>query len=207
MKFNELRKYLLKYPIFTIGDILKWFSETNYQTLKVELNKWVEKGFLKKIKRGLFWFSEIEIKDNFYFVEKILPPSYITLETALNYYSIIPDVPQTVTCVTPLTTRKFNTPFGVYFYRHIKKEYFFGFRTIYSEDKKFFYNIALPEKALLDFIYFNLKRLKDIESFQEERFSFDKNFAWNRFLEMSLIFTNKKINQIAKEIRKKYEPR
>lgn len=207
MKFNELRKKLLKYPVFTIRDVLKWFPKTNDKTLKVELNKWIEKGYLKKIKRGIFWFPEIEIEDNFYLVEKILFPSYISLESALNYYGIIPDIPQITTCLTSLTTRKFKTPLGNYFYHHIKKDYFFGFRTIYSQDKRFFYNIALSEKALLDFIYFNSKQLKNLKDFKEERFFFEQSFSWSKFLKMSKIFKDKKIYQIAKEIKKEYSPR
>ena len=160
MKFEQLRQKILNHPIFTFNDILKWFPDSNAPTLKVQLNLWIKKGYLQKVKRGLFYLTEAGVKDNFYLAEKILSPSYISLESALNYYSIIPDVPFIVTCTTPLTTRKFETFAGRYFYHHIKKEYFFGFKTIYSPDKNFFYNIATPEKALLDFIYFNLYKFK-----------------------------------------------
>jgi len=200
MRFELLRKKISQYPLFTFADILKWFPEVNLFTLKVDLNKWIKKGYLKKIKKGLFWFPEVEISDQFYLAEKLLSPSYISLETALNYYGIIPDISQKVISLTPLTTRKFKTIFGDFWFCHIKKDYFFGFKSVYSNDKKFFYNIAVPEKALLDFIYFNLKRLKEIEDFSEERFCFDNFFSWKTCFEMAKVFQNKRVFEITKKI-------
>ena len=205
MRFELLRKKISQYPVFTFTDILKWFPEVNLSTLKVDLNKWIKKGYLRKIKKGLFWFPEVEIPDQFYLAEKLLSPSYISLETALNYYGIIPDVPQKVISLTPLTTRKFKTIFGDFWFCHIKKDYFFGFKSVYSDDKRFFYNIAVPEKALLDFIYFNLKRLKEIKDFSEERFCFDKFFSWKTCLKMAKVFQNKKVFEITKKIYQFYE--
>ena len=205
MKFEELRQKALKQPVFAFNDILKWFPKSKEAVLKVQLNLWVKKGYLQKIKRGLFHLAEVGIEDNLYLAEKILSPSYISLESALNYYSIIPDVPFTVTCITPLTTRNFTTISGQYNYHHIKKEYFFGWQTIYEYNKKFFYNIACPEKALLDFIYFNLSRFKNMQGIEEERLYFEKDFLWGKFLKMSKMFKNEKIYQAAKNLKKLYE--
>ena len=203
MRFEQLRQKIIKYPLFTSADVLKWFPKTDIKILKTQLSQWLDKGYLRKIKRNLFYLAEIEISDQFYLAEKILSPSYISLESALNYYSIIPDIPQSVTLVSPLITRKFATPLGKFYYYHLKPDYFFGFKTIYSPDKKFFYNIASQEKALLDFIYFNLMRLKKLENFEEERFYFSRGFSWPKFLKMSKVFKNKNIYKIAKKI--KYE--
>lgn len=202
MQFEKLRKKIINYPIFTFSDLLKWFPEENPNTLKLEVSQWQKKGYLQRVKRGLYFLSEAEIQDSLFVASRIYTPSYISLETALNCYGLIPDVAQMITCVTPLTTAEFKTPFGTFFYRHLKSDYFFGFKTIRSKDRKYSYEIALPEKALLDFIYFNLSRFSKMESFEEERFEFGKDFNWPLFLKMAKIFKNKKILEIAKNIKK-----
>lgn len=205
MIFRELRKRIIDYPLFTFNDILKWFPDVNPKTLEVQIHQWKKRGEIEKIKKGLYWFKEKEIEDKFYLVEKLYFPSYVSLESALNYYGIIPDIPQMVTSVTPLITRKYKTPFGTFLFRHLKKDYFFGFRTVKSKkEKNFFYNIATPEKALLDFLYFNLKRFTQEKSFKEERFSFDKDFHWPLFLKMADSFNNKTIKELALSLEKEY---
>jgi len=205
MQFNSLREKIIDYPVFGFSDILKWFPKENPQILKLQINQWQKKGYLQRIKRGLYFFSEAKIKDHFFVANRIYTPSYISLETALNCYSIIPDIPQMLTCVTPLTTAKFKTPFGVFFYHHLKSDYFFGFETVKSQGEKYSYAIALPEKALLDFIYFNLPRFSKMESFEEERFEFEKDFRWPLFIKMAKVFKNKKILGVAKKIKEIYD--
>lgn len=102
MTFRELRKRIIDHPLFTFNDILKWFPDVNPKTLEVQIYQWKKRGEIEKIKKGLYWFKEKEIEDKFYLVEKLYFPSYISLECALNYYGIIPDIPQMVTSVTPL---------------------------------------------------------------------------------------------------------
>lgn len=204
MQFEKLRKKIINYPIFSFSDLFKWFPEENPNTLKLEVSQWQKKGYLQRIKRGLYFLSEAEMKDSHFIASRIYTPSYISLETALNCYGLIPDVPQMVISVTPLTTAEFKTPFGAFFYRHLKRDYFFGFETVESKDKKYSYSIACPEKALLDFIYFNLPRFSKMKSFKEERFEFGKDFNWLLFLKMAKIFKNKKIFEIAKKIKKQH---
>lgn len=202
MKFEQLRKKLLTYPIFTFNDIVKWFPQENPATARLQLSQWGKKGLLTRIKNGLYLFPETELGDQFYAAQKIYYPSYISLETALNYYGIIPDVAQMVTCITPMTTAEFRTPLGTFWYRHIKKEYFFGFEVI--SEKKFSYHIALPEKALVDFIYFHFPLLSQADSFEEERFEFDKDFSWDRCVNMASQFKRKSIKKIVFKIKKWY---
>lgn len=204
MLFSNLRQKIKDYPVFSTQDIIKWYPKEDPRVLRVQLSSWVKKGYLKKLKKDLFWFVEVEVKDNFYIIDKLLSPSYISLETALNYYGIIPDVPFTVTCVAPLATRTFKTPLGTYRYHRIKQEYFFGWQTVYSDDRENYYNIATPEKALLDFIYFNLSQLSKLTDFSEERFSFDKDFRWSKFMRSSRVFSNPKVAATAKAIKLYY---
>jgi hypothetical protein len=88
----------------------------------------------------------------------IYGPSYISLETALSYYGLIPERVSTTTSVCFGRNKNFTTPAGDFQYCHVKD-------SIYShgiQQREVFENIfcqyACPEKALLDFIY--LRELK-----------------------------------------------
>ena len=182
MTFNELREKSKDYPLFKLGDILKWFSEAKKQTILNQLSSWKNKGWLEIIKRGVYKLKEFEIREPFVVANFIYSPSYISLESALNYYSIIPDIPFGITSVTIKKTNQFKTKnFGVFYYRHIKPDLFFGYKTILA-GKNYSYNIALPEKALFDFFYLQGKGFSSFEGFIKElRLSLPKDFNWKRF--------------------------
>lgn len=190
MTFQELRKKIAGYPIFTFNDVLKWFPRTNPKTLEVEISHWIKSGHLKRAKRGIYVFSDFEIEDPFILANFIYSPSYISLESALNCYSIIPDIPFSITSVTLKKTVQFSTKeFGDFYYRCIKPGLFFGFENVQRD--KYGYNIAFPEKAIFDFLYLNYKRL-NLKTFpQEERFYFGKDFDWNRLEEYSSLVPSK----------------
>jgi hypothetical protein len=62
----------------------------------------------------------------------------------------------------------------------------------------------LAEKALLDFIYFNQKKFSRLTDFKEERFEFDREFNWQKFIKMSKIFKSKTLQEITLKIKKYY---
>ena len=78
--------------------------------------------------------------------------SYISLEMALSYYSLIPEYVAVITSVTTGRPGEWANEFGRFLYHHIQPRYFFGmeYRLIANEQ---YAHVAYPEKALLDFIY------------------------------------------------------
>ena len=133
-----------------------------------QLSLWIKQGYIIKIKNGLYVFEDksnnIEPEE---LSQKIYSPSYISLEKALSIYGIIPETVYGITCITAKTTREFNNYLGNYQYKHIKKNLFFGYEEV--KGKNIPYLIASPEKAILDFLYFNLTKIKtakDMESFR-----------------------------------------
>ena len=83
-------------------------------------------------------------------------PSYISLETALNYWGILPQFPFEISSVTSKksVTKKFDGK--MYAYSHISSKYFGMFT------KKDNVLIAIPEKALFDQIYLTSKGIKTV---------------------------------------------
>ncbi|MCD6270372.1 hypothetical protein J7J23_01175, partial [bacterium] len=155
----------------------------------------------------IYKLSDFGVKDPFLLANFIYSPSYISLESALNYYSIIPDIPFTITSVTINKTKKFKTKnYGVFYYSHLKPDLFFGFKSILVE-KKYSYIIALPEKALFDYLYLKGRKIEYPEGFVEEmRLDLPKNFNWKKFKnwEKQVSKKNKLFHQLLEILIKKY---
>ncbi len=154
MRYINLREELKDFIVFSINDIKK-IDETFYRT---RLNEWQNKGYIKKVIKGFYIFSDLEISENILFLiaNKIYFPSYISLESAFSYYNIIPEG---VYSVTSITTRKTFKPAGSFTnfnYKKIKEEYFFGYKLI--EFKSRYFKIASLEKSIIDYFYFNQKK-------------------------------------------------
>jgi predicted transcriptional regulator of viral defense system len=89
---------------------------------------------------------------------RIYEPSYISFESALAYYSVIPESIYSITSAAPKASREFNTLDTVFIYHRIKPTLYFGYTVRPADDMGI--NIAEPEKALLDYIYFILMQKK-----------------------------------------------
>jgi predicted transcriptional regulator of viral defense system len=80
------------------------------------------------------------------------PPSYVSLQSALAFYGLIPDVVPVTTSATTARPGRWETPLGVFAFRHIHTDLFTGYRmTDLGGGQQAF--IATPAKALLDLIY------------------------------------------------------
>lgn len=151
MRYLDLRGKIEE-NAFTFLDVIKYFPEESLATVRAQLSRFEKRGLLKRIKRGFYCFDERQI-DELVLANQLYQPSYVSLETALNFYGLIPDVSQMVTSVTLTTTKRVVTEFGSFSYTKIKPELFFGFRKLESSGRGVFFQIAEKEKALLDYFY------------------------------------------------------
>jgi predicted transcriptional regulator of viral defense system len=164
MQIIEFQKKLSMYPIFSLQDVQK--IAPNFY--RIQLDRWQKKGYIKRIKKEYYYFTDREIDQNFHFYSsnKIYSPSYISLEKAFQYYDFIPEEIFQITSVSSKKTTKFTTSLGNFSYRHIKPSIFFGYRMIDYGKQKIL--LAEPEKAVLDYLYLN-PRLKAADDFREIR--------------------------------------
>jgi len=138
--------------LLDIGTAQKIFSFQNENSLYKFLQRLERANILKRVVKGKYLFSLKEIND-YELANLLLTPSYISLESALSFYGILAQFPYTITSVTPLKTKKIIYNEKEFEFAHLKREYFFGYV------KKDNFLIALPEKALLDELYFISKGL------------------------------------------------
>jgi len=185
MKLQNLRTNI-KMPVFSRTDVLKLFPEEPVNQINTQLYRMIKRGDLIGLKRGLYVFPNLNI-DEFVIANKLYSPSYVSLESALNIFGVIPDIPSVVTSVTTVTSKKINTSLGNFKYSKINENLFFGYKSILDERSGFYYSIANPEKALLDFIY--IRKVKNLSEYrvdlnnvnQTELFNYSQHFPkWVR---------------------------
>jgi predicted transcriptional regulator of viral defense system len=187
-----------KVSIFSLRDIRNIFPDANVATLKNNLTNWLKKGYIERLKRDLYAcvepILESEIPD-FYVANRLYAPSYVSLETALSLYNIIPEIAAQVTSVTTKPSREFKNRHGVFMYRSCRKRAFTGYRIVVYEGYKVL--IADEEKALVDFLYFKQRQGLSID-FEEERFDAEilKGIEWKKAEEYAELFNKVAITKL-----------
>ncbi len=131
MKYLEIFDVLEKKGIyvFTLDDLLMIFP-SDRNTLKQQIHYWRKNGWVQTLKKGLYEINYPRRKalPDFFIANRLYEPSYVSLETALSYYSLIPEVAMGVTSVTVKATRRFRNPYGFFHYRKIVERAYCGRR-------------------------------------------------------------------------------
>ncbi len=163
MKYNELSA-AIKGPVFSRNDL----ALSGHKILDYQLSLWVKKGYLVRLKNGIYAFSREKEKlrgEDIAFL--LCQPSYLSLESALSWYGFIPEIVYAYTSVTARITRTFENAWGRFIYRHVKSELFWGYAEMKTDHGP--YLLAEPEKALLDYFYLNLARINNEDDFENIR--------------------------------------
>ncbi|MDY6846234.1 MAG: hypothetical protein SVP52_03765, partial [Chloroflexota bacterium] len=110
--------------------------------------------------------AEKVIDESFLFMAAnlIYEPSYVSLESALVYYQVIPESVLGVTSVSSRRTKAFISDWGRFQYRSVKSDLLFGYEVVeVNHHQKF--KMARLEKAILDYLYLNpdIKHIVDFE--------------------------------------------
>ena len=160
--YLDFQRTFANFPVISIQEIAKSFPHFD----KKALVHWQDKGYIQRIRNGYYVLSSTIKNESFLFfaANKIYQPSYISFESALAYYGIIPEGVFLQTSATTLKTNYFNTSLGDFSYKKIKNQLFFGYQLI--EQKGLTYKIASIEKAILDslYLYENVTTLEDFEA-------------------------------------------
>ena len=110
MSFIEFRNKMDSFRVFSVTDIEKMFPDF----LRLNLINWQKRGYVIKIRREWYCFTDQQIHGNLPWLAAnlIYQPSYISLHTALSFYNLIPEAVYTTTSITTKKTNQFNTPVG-----------------------------------------------------------------------------------------------
>ena len=96
------------------------------------LFEWKQKGYLIKLTNKWYVFSNVTITNGLSCLisNAICQPSYISLETALCFHQLIAPTPSSIHAITKHKTVIYQNDRGIYRYRKIKPEFYFGFDTL-----------------------------------------------------------------------------
>ena len=149
MKKIELLKELEKYPVFnlkTVKDIIN--KDRNYTKLFIHRLK--KDKLIFEIEKNKYTLN----KDSFVIASNMIWPCYISGWSAINYYHLTDQIPQTVFVITTRVRKKREIIFNntKIIFTKVKPKYFFG----YKKERYGSYDIfiAEKEKALIDSVLF-----------------------------------------------------
>jgi len=197
LNLHRLESYFINshQTIFTTRDVMVVFDVEKRAADTFLFNN-VKKGAIIRLKAGLFVLPN-HMPSQFEIANRLVIPSYISLDTALSYYNLIPETVYAVTSITSKATKIFEVKDIGYQYQKIKDLAFTGYelKNISAENVY----IADPEKSVADFLYFIFlgKRLYN------DRLDLRKvNFK--KVKEYLSLFGNRNIIKFANKIYKTY---
>lgn len=140
---NEMKSKLP--PVFEAEEALSLASV--YGDPQNFLMRVTDKKEIIRLRRGLY--ADAKHIDPWLIANRLLSPSYVSYETALSYYGMIPERVLTFMSVTSQKARKYTTPVGLFEFYAQNIELFASAYTLVAKSD-YFIRIATAEKALFD---------------------------------------------------------
>jgi hypothetical protein len=153
MNFTKLLEIVGDEPVFETGLLLA--GKVNPADIRRQLTRWTKSGQLYQLRRGLYALAppyQKVVPEPFLLANRLVRASYVSCQSALSYYGLIPEYAPVVTSVTTLRPGRWDTPLGSFIFHHIKVDFLSGYRRLdVGNGQQAF--VATPEKALLDLIH------------------------------------------------------
>ena len=169
MKTNTIFTNFVNKPYFTKHDLAIIADKFNISetSLNTTIQRAIKSGTIIPLKRNYYITKEYyfenrnKLEYKFYLANTLLKSSYVSRETALQYYGLLSEANLNYyTSTTTKIPREFENSLGIFEYRNIKGENFNGYRnvkfSIYNDEYSFF--IAEPYKAIFDYLYYRINR-------------------------------------------------
>lgn len=189
MNFQQVRQQLKRHnlEVFTTQEFINIFG-VKRTIAAVTLTRYKQAGYLISPKRGVYYLAN-EVEDAYKIANKIYCPSYVSLDSALSKYDLIPETVYTITSITTKATREFTDDQTVYRYYKIKKEAFTGYHkegdTLWAD----------PEKAVVDYLYFVSQGKRELN----DRLDIKKTDK-SKVISYAKFFNNKRLNTLITRI-------
>ena len=152
MEFDTLLQLIGDDPVFESSLLLA--GNINPKIVRLQLTRWVNSGRIYQLRRGLYSIAPPYQKIQphpFLVANHLQRASYVSLQSALAFYGLIPETVNIIVSVTTGRPERLETPLGIFEFRHIKSELLFGYEMTDLEGQNAL--VATPEKALLDLVY------------------------------------------------------
>jgi len=145
--------------------VLKTFL-SNLKYPKNKISDMEKNGEIIRLKKDLYINNNVSISKEL-IANHLYGVSYISLETALSYYGMIPERVYTVRSMTTKRAKTFSSPLGNFEYKTVSVDYFgIGLRQEIINNSYAFL-IATPTKAVCDMIVATSNlRLQSVKAMQ-----------------------------------------
>jgi hypothetical protein len=208
----EKIREIINSPFFSSEMIQTIFPHQSLDAQKSKLKRWVEQNKIIRLRNGLYIFGSSEnniLNSSFQLANHLYLPSYVSLESALSHWNLIPEGVMTTTSVTLKRGKNISTPIGSFQFEFLRPKYYReGF--FYSENNSDHFLIATPLKALLDFIYLRNKNYSKFQHLEEDlRFDWEEFLTYKEFISKESLnfyfnlYQEKRMKKIIKIIRRK----
>jgi predicted transcriptional regulator of viral defense system len=188
MENRILSLYKAKSTVFTAKEIGLIWGEGNLNQLKSALKYYVDKGELRRIRRGIYAKPEYEPLEA---ATKIYTPAYISFETVLRREGVIFQYYETIFAASYLSREIEIKGAQKIIYRKMKKNILLEKKGVREEDGYF---IADKERAFLDMLYIN------------PNYYFDNlgNIDWKKCFDLAPLYESEKIKERITFYKKNY---
>jgi predicted transcriptional regulator of viral defense system len=152
MKFEDLLALAKNQPFFETGLLLAGAVDPG--DVRRQLSRWVRTGRVIQLRRGLYALAAPyrPPPHPFLVANALLPVSYVSLQSALAYYGLIPEYVAQTLSVTTRRPAGWRNALGNFRFQHLAPHLFYGYQQVaLAPDQQAF--LALPEKALLDLVH------------------------------------------------------
>ena len=214
-KLKTIVTLLSIFPYYTKQNLAAALGKNRY-SLDYTIKSLIKGEILIPLKRGVYstYFYLQKVKAQglsypyLYYLANILrEPSYVSLETILSQYGVIPDESFGITSVTIKSTRIYNNKLGTFIYRTVKRKLFLGFKEI--KDGPFLIKQATKAKALFDYFYLkSFKNINVVPSFLESEMRINWNAITGKdiaeFAKYTALSKSKKMKFIAKILKEEW---
>lgn len=152
MKYIQILEKCRKsgFRLFTSAEFREMVGLTP-ASAKFLLIRYTARGLLVRLKRDLYALKD-QLPSTWAIANRLYKPSFVSMESGLSYYGMIPESLYTITSVTVKSTRHFELNDVAYEYHTIKRDAFRSYRAAQISGETVL--VAEKEKALADYLYF-----------------------------------------------------
>lgn len=153
---------------------------SDYQSPNDKISELLKSKELISIRRGLYITGpklDLPSPEPFLIANHLRGPSYVSLESALSYWYMIPERVYEISSVSIKPSKSYKTPVGRFSYQQLGIPYYsYGIKNIQYSPKQTML-VASPEKALCDKVVLtpkiNLRSIKQTQDFLMEDLRMD----------------------------------
>lgn len=153
---------------------------SDYRSPRNKIANLEQAGKIIRLKRGMYVVSPKVSKQLLsmeLIANHIYGPSYVSMESALRYYGLIPEQVYTIRSMTSNRSKRFKNEIGEFEYITVNDAYYSIGIKLQKVENKYTFQIASPEKALCDMItstkQLRIQSVKALQTYLEEDLRFE----------------------------------